>query len=506
MTGSVRVSNSLVWRIVFAVAVASASVFRTGTVEASLDVYEGPLGSLVTSGFFRTQVDIHTGRRNPNNPGFERSTLLLSRQWMLEDFDWKTPIPGLKVFVRSRFWLDTTSKVDGDVPNFNAFPTSYSGDGWFVRAHGNDGAAEIWEGWADYTRGDWWFRVGRQTVVWGDVSPGRLLDDINPLDVSWHVVLEPLGKDVFDHLRIPIWAARVGYTLPFLADHYIEGFVAPPFAFIGTQIPASGSPLNLVGLPDFIRLRDNVADGQTGVAAGGRLIGTVGGLNYTIAGFTRHNGEGITRTQAFVPDPSSPIGGILFLQQQHPRFETVGFSVNHFEQWSKIVTRVEAIWDISRPWENLKPASGGEIIRRNTWAYIVAFDRPGFYIRSDRTASATIQFEHHIRENGVGKLGSAGFPVPPNSELILLLFGQAFRGFAGRGDEFFGDLAFLVDLDQAYIFTPLLRYEPGNHWRFNIWYNTLWGPNRHPPTNANPGGFGINRWQQGLNLSVTYQF
>src|SRR5436309_2487909 len=98
-------------------------------------------------------------------------------------------------------------------------------------------AAEICEFWAGYAAGALWVRVGRQTIGWGDVAPTRLLDDINPLDVSWHLVLEPLGKEVFDQLRIPIWAARASYNLPFAPDFQVEGYISPDkFAFVSTQL------------------------------------------------------------------------------------------------------------------------------------------------------------------------------------------------------------------------------------------------------------------------------
>src|SRR5581483_821511 len=203
---------------------------------ARIDVYTGDLGELSLSGFARVQADIHTGELNPNLKAIGRTDnnrLQLFRQWGLVDATWQTPLRNLKFFTRARVWHDSTAEADGAIPEYDAFPTHYHNDGWFLRTSSNTTAAELWEAWGDYNAGNLWVRVGKQTIVWGDVAPTRLLDDINPLDLSWHLVLEPLGKEVFDQLRIPIWAARASYSLPFAPDFQLEGYVSPDeFAFV----------------------------------------------------------------------------------------------------------------------------------------------------------------------------------------------------------------------------------------------------------------------------------
>lgn len=475
----------------------------------TLTLYEGEYGELEMSGFARVQVDIHTAERNPNNPGFDRANLQLFRQWLLTDTTWNTPIKDLRLFARTRLWFDTTAPADPNVPEYDAFPTRYAGDGWYLRASDDNVAGEIWELWADYNPGDFWLRIGRQTIVWGDVAPTRLLDDINPLDLSWHVVLEPLGKEAFDNLRIPIWAARGAYSFPFAPDYQLEGYISPDaVAFVSTQLPARNptkgrigsqapSPLNLINLPPFITLRDDIGNGQRGTSGGLRLLGRQGGVDYTLNWVQRHIGSGVTVFESFIPDPTSPIGGILNLKQVHPRFNTAGFSLNFFEALTKIVTRVEAIWDIDKPWENV---AGGNVgyIRRSEYGYAVAFDRPTFLIRDDRTANITVQFEQRLREGGVRPIGANAAAVDSTMEQFTILFSQPFRGFGGRYDEFFLDIAFLANFDNSYAFVPLVRFEPGNHWRFNVWYNSFFGDQGTT--------WGSQTWMQGVNLSVSYNY
>lgn len=159
-----------------------------------------------------------------------------------------------------------------------------------------------------------------------------------------------------------------------------------------------------------------------------RWLGRLVGVDFTLNWLQRHIGDGITIFDSFVPDPASPIGGIPHLKQIHPRFNTVGFSLNYFEALTKIVGQVEAIWDIDRPWENIGGMSNG-IIRRAQYGYAVAFDRLTFLIREDRTASITVQFEQRIREGGIRPIGAAGAKVDQTNEQFTILFSQPFRGF-----------------------------------------------------------------------------
>lgn len=60
--------------------------------------------------------------------------------------------------------------------------------------------------YADAVAGDWWFRVGKQQVVWGKTDFFRLQDIINPVDFGQHFFF-----DSFEDIRIPQWIANVQY-------------------------------------------------------------------------------------------------------------------------------------------------------------------------------------------------------------------------------------------------------------------------------------------------------
>lgn len=60
----------------------------------------------------------------------------------------------------------------------------------------------IRELYADAVAGDFWFRVGKQQIVWGKTDFFRLQDVINPIDFGQH-----FSFDSFEDIRIPQWMA-----------------------------------------------------------------------------------------------------------------------------------------------------------------------------------------------------------------------------------------------------------------------------------------------------------
>ncbi len=68
---------------------------------------------------------------------------------------------------------------------------------------------------------DWWFRVGKQQVVWGKTDFFRLQDIINPVDFGQHFFF-----DSFEDIRIPQWIAMAQYragTIGPLTDVAVQG-------------------------------------------------------------------------------------------------------------------------------------------------------------------------------------------------------------------------------------------------------------------------------------------
>jgi hypothetical protein len=69
------------------------------------------------------------------------------------------------------------------------------------------------------------FRLGRQQIVWGETDNFRMLDRVNPLDLTWH-----LQQESWDELREPLWMIKglwnIGRVGP-LSDSFVEFFWNP---------------------------------------------------------------------------------------------------------------------------------------------------------------------------------------------------------------------------------------------------------------------------------------
>ena len=58
----------------------------------------------------------------------------------------------------------------------------------------------------DYTRGPWFFRLGKQQVAWGQADGITILDRVNPVDLSEYWL-----PDIQD-IRIPLWMGNINYS------------------------------------------------------------------------------------------------------------------------------------------------------------------------------------------------------------------------------------------------------------------------------------------------------
>lgn len=512
-----------------------------GTVTAEFVFKNKSFGKLRVNGFVRLQADIRTAEKNPNNFPPIESNIQQVKQWGVVDLDWETPIKGLKAFVRGRYQWDLTDAINDG--NFDAFPGS--GDNVDIsRTGGKDAIAELWEARLDYSVGDWWFRLGRQNIVWGDLAPTRLLDTVNSLDLSFHLFNELGGREAFDNIRIPIWALRASYSFPSAPGYAIEAFVSPnKFGFIPTQLSAVGAPFNTVGLPPFITLTDDAEGAESGVSAGVRLLGVAGPVSYTLNWIVRRDGDGVGEVAAqgldpsrfgFAPSPPFPPntfgpfastlpfgalpGDFIAIRNVHETFHSVGVSGSYFHPASKVVVRVEAVYDIDRPFElrTLSPPGfdgsppfftldpSGTHIEDDQFGYAIALDRPTFLFRNDRAAAITLQIEQRFRGNPDAgtQRGLLGSRADETETKLTFLFSQAWKGFGGRYDEWFTDLAAFYDFGEggSSFIQPSVRYEPGNHWRYAVWYTGFNGSDRRA------GKFGSLRFASGVNLSATYQF
>jgi len=117
-----------------------------------------------------------------------------------------SPHPNLKFFGSGKVnadWAYAILRNDGDWTD-KGFRDSR--DKLYFFDDGRDLLNELHVTW---TPGDFFFRVGKQIVVWGETDGFRLMDQINPVDQR-----RGLGDVQFENTILPLWLVRAEYRPP----------------------------------------------------------------------------------------------------------------------------------------------------------------------------------------------------------------------------------------------------------------------------------------------------
>jgi hypothetical protein len=202
--------------------------------------------------------------------------------------------------------------------------------------------AQLWEAYVDYTPGNFFLRVGRQNLAWGETDVFRLLDNINPLDNTFGFSFENL-----DDRRIPLPMVRASYNfgkVAGIAALTLEGFWNPgflpesagnkvaPLAPFGTPyaLPSPPLPIPLSTLKPERTMQNS--------RWGFRLQGVIGeNFNFNLAHYQSYEDNPAGRV---VINPIiGPVQELLFKPVQ-----ITGGSVSFFERHIDSVVRSEVAW------------------------------------------------------------------------------------------------------------------------------------------------------------------
>ncbi|MFN8545379.1 MAG: DUF1302 family protein [Candidatus Binatia bacterium] len=191
-------------------------------------------------------------------------------------------------------------------------------------------------GYLDVTKGPVSFRIGRQVLAWGETDQFRLLDNINPLDLSFGGVFIPL-----DERRVPLDMVKGQYLFgnvgPFV-DSFVEAFGA--FGNTVATFPGipSGSPWNPGGLNAPNQLQATFVDlpAREDWRGGARLRFIVKDFDFTIAHYyTYLDTPGI---RVHVPKGLPAFDNPILAEQMFPRVPITGASVNTaLPSWNAVV-------------------------------------------------------------------------------------------------------------------------------------------------------------------------
>ncbi len=143
----------------------------------------------------------------------------------------------------------------------------------------------LFQAYVDVKTGDFFFRIGRQLLSWGETDAFRLLDNINPLDNSFGGFLIPL-----DERRVPLDMLRgqyyVGDAGP-LSEVFLEGYIAidNKVGFIPGVAPGSPWTLPGLGAPSNDSISVKLAPSRTfsDARGGGRLVFNLFDATFSLA-------------------------------------------------------------------------------------------------------------------------------------------------------------------------------------------------------------------------------
>ena len=444
------------------------------------------IGPFEITGFYQYTINPATEHANPNNfacllgpcyPGLQKKSgkpdFLLMRQLLDLNIYGKFN-ENWSVTLEPRLFFDMTKIADNHFRQYESLPDRFPGNGWMLRGGGNDFKAEMWQAYTDYRSGGLWIRLGKQQIAWGEALGLRVLDTINPLDLSQNLSTDRIFEE-FDRVRVPQWFLRADYTIPnvTIPDLTAE-LILNPGIVVPTILPPQGSPFNVV--PALLKIKDNVNQGEPTV--GGRLTGTIEDVQFSLNYVTKPNDNGVGVFR-FIPPagitlgcfapPFDPLACQVVLEGKHPRIHIVGGSMNYRWDWAGAVLRAETTVTPNAPFQ--RGAGASRIIERPVWKSVLAIDRPTYLIPGLDSMTIGLQFfETFTGGDALNKARDIGAKVDQAVHIFTVFFQQPL--FMKRvALDFFG----LFDTDDAHWLQPGIHWEIGNNIRLDLYYNKFGG-------------------------------
>ena|GEM_PF-1964947 len=290
-------------------------------------------------------------------------------------------------------------------------------------------------------------RIGKQQVVWGESDNFRMMDIINPLDLSWSPISES-WKDV----RIPLWMVKGNWLVPRL-DANIEAFWIPgfddqrvnktPFDYVGGKwfptippgITGTGTLASRWGMTSwmFDLIPNNVPKKNIEHSQfGARWLQTKRGVTYGLSAITMFFHDPVIAPH-WAPSAEYPLG----ISREYPRQNVFGASADWYWDRLKTVFRVEGGYFPDVTYHTGYPLAGGAmnlpLMEKDVIKYMIGFDRPTIirWINPNRSTFITGQAFHTwvLSFDDDDTLVTAFYPIPIHecAQMYTLGFSTGYR-------------------------------------------------------------------------------
>jgi len=238
---------------------------------------------------------------------------------------------------------------------------------------------DLWECYLDYSKGPWFFRVGKQNLSWGETDVYQLMDRINPIDNTFGGAFEDL-----DDRRIPLWMMRGTYNFGNVgpvSSFTAEGFINPGWS--GQEV----APLSPYGTPYaypssassvLVRVHEPEETFQNS-RMGIRLQGVLAdNFNVSIAHY-----QTICDTPSAILTFDPTLTGYVAQDLTYETEQVTGATASFYESHIDAIVRAEAAWfwdePVFIPEVNLPALFGvyetGKIPTTNMLRYMVGLDK-----------------------------------------------------------------------------------------------------------------------------------
>lgn len=482
-------------------------------------------GQLTFNGFIQSQFRLHIGGQNPNNnqsfTGLGNHDISMFRNMFQLEINY-APVDTFGLYSKIKFINELSGSLDHNLHQYEAFPLEYPGD---LKLEDDNNMAQIQEIYADLTIDQLWLRLGKQQVAWGQTDGFRLLDVINPLDLSWRVIFDAMYEG-HDNVRESLWMIRANYNMPFIESIDNAGLelLLLPGQFVPDFVPADGSPYNVI--PTVVKIHEERPNGPE---FGGKFSGVWKRLEFSLNYFRAHSDYGVyivDGSTSFDPVYGVPLGGdivppagigredLLRLNTlgRHPLMHHIGFGLSYDENiHTKSVYRLEFLYEPNKPYERGVTIPGvGSFTnamteRMGTIKYCLGIDRPTWikFLNSKRTFGLGFQvFQRFVvdNENDLDDMLitlSGGHKVQSLTTTFTFNIDTQYMQ-----DRVHPIWFFAWDPRGGFWSSPQCEFVVGDHWRFYLQGTWVGGEDR----NAANDGLGPMYWWDELMFRATYQF
>lgn len=299
------------------------------------------------------------------------------------------------------------------------------------------------------SHGNFFYRIGKQVVSWGQTDAVRILDLWNPVDQR-----RGLADVEFENTVIPIWLIRAEYYSALSSDWLdeigVQFIINPGVDFIGNQPVAAGNDAGGVWAPDvtvplggtfpndFLYLGSTIDDieepeGCDAMEFGVKLEASFYNTLATLNGFYGRENTAVFTSAPLGPDFSTASDGRsnihLYQKGEYPVHKFLGFSLTRnlpflsfripkAATFHEPILRLEATYSPDRIFNG----NDGSLAKLDELFYGISLDYKVKipWINPKSTVSITPQFFHQ-KINDIPESGLMSFDKEDNNNVTLYM-------------------------------------------------------------------------------------